>query len=671
MYIDGMEETLSEDTISGDSSFTSSDEPLFIGKRSDGYHFNGTIDEVRIYNRVLTAEEINASYNTGLYKLYHNFTGLADGTYTYTAYAQDIAGNVGSTETRTVTIDKIAPAIEFIPLTDTDNDYVNRNWSYVNVSVSDALSPNNLTSFIDWNNSLVGWWMFNEASGENSTFFRDWSSYGNNGSCTNCPGSTSGKFGKALEFDGVNDCINHSNPSSLQITETITVSAWVKYSTSQINRPIVSKWGTDQSYILAIDWVPSDKIVFSIRVSDVNKNASSSNTYNDGKWHFLTGVFNGSNVLLYIDGDDEIIIGDATAGPIDNPASNDLVIGCYNDPSQFFNGTIDEVHIYNRALSAEEINASYNAGLHKLYHNFTGLEDGTYTYTAYAQDLAGNVNQNETRTVTVDTTAPTYSLNSTNSTLAGAITAKKLKIKLSHIEAGMRSFNMRMPEEINRIITDRLSDINFVPSKLALDNLKNEGMNGILCGDIMYDAFKYYSEKAEGNNLDNIMKGIKNNEYILMTLHRASNTIPENLEIILNRLNKIGKKIIFPIHPRTLKIIKNDLKGNNQFNNIELIEPLGYIDMITLMKNSLCIITDSGGLQKEAYYAEKKCFTVRGETEWPETMMYNANILCPNAECDFITEISNTDEIKFKNPYGDGNSAEIITKYLMEYLYDN
>ncbi len=259
----------------------------------------------------------------------------------------------------------------------------------------------------------------------------------------------------------------------------------------------------------------------------------------------------------------------------------------------------------------------------------------------------------------------------TNSTLAGAITAKKLKMRLSHIEAGMRSFNMRMPEEINRIITDRLSDINFVPSKLALDNLKNEGMNGILCGDIMYDAFKYYSEKAEGNNLDNIMKGIKNNEYILMTLHRASNTIPENLEIILNRLNKIGKKIIFPIHPRTLKIIKNDLKGNNQFNNIELIEPVGYIDMITLMKNSLCIITDSGGLQKEAYYAEKKCFTVRGETEWPETMMYNANILCPNAECDFITEISNTDEIKFKNPYGDGNSAEIITKYLMEYLYDN
>ncbi len=259
----------------------------------------------------------------------------------------------------------------------------------------------------------------------------------------------------------------------------------------------------------------------------------------------------------------------------------------------------------------------------------------------------------------------------TNSTLAGAITAKKLKIKLAHIEAGMRSFNMKMPEEINRIITDRLSDINFVPSMLAIENLKNEGMKGVLCGDIMFDAFKYYSKKAEKRNLDGIVEDAKCNDYILLTLHRASNTIPENMEVILNRLNKIGRKIIFPVHPRTLKIIKNDIKSNAKFDNIVLIQPVGYIDMIALMKNSLCIITDSGGLQKEAYYAEKKCFTIRGETEWPETMMNNANVLCPNAECDFESEINNTDNIIFKNPYGDGNSAEIINKYLMEYFYEN
>ncbi len=250
----------------------------------------------------------------------------------------------------------------------------------------------------------------------------------------------------------------------------------------------------------------------------------------------------------------------------------------------------------------------------------------------------------------------------TNSTLAGALTTAKLKMRLAHIEAGMRSFNMNMPEEINRIISDRLSDYNFAPSFTAMENLENEGMEGIFTGDIMYDAFLKYSKIAKKQ------ERLIEYDYILMTIHRESNTLEENLKRIIDNILKTQLKFVFPIHPRTRKIINKlyEIK-DNKLGNIEFLQPQGYIELLNLLINSNGVLTDSGGLQKETFFAKKKCITVRNETEWVETLQNNANILCPFAECN-IESIFQDSNIKFKNYYGNGNTSEIINNFLMERL---
>jgi UDP-GlcNAc3NAcA epimerase len=217
----------------------------------------------------------------------------------------------------------------------------------------------------------------------------------------------------------------------------------------------------------------------------------------------------------------------------------------------------------------------------------------------------------------------------TNSTLAGALAAKKLHIKLAHVEAGLRSFNMQMPEEINRILTDRISDILFCPTDTAIANLKNEGYDNIDCkivksGDVMYDAAMFYAKLSKEKST--IIKKLNIQNYVLCTLHRAENTDDiNNLKSILAALNKISEKqeIILPIHPRTRKIIEN----NNLKVNFQLIDPVGYFDMIELLKNCAIVMTDSGGLQKEAFFFEKNCVTIRDQTEWVELVNHNFNIL--------------------------------------------
>ena len=216
----------------------------------------------------------------------------------------------------------------------------------------------------------VAYWNFNEGSGQtaydstennNDGIFGDGTCVAGSGTC---PSWVEGRYGGGLSFDG-GDYVNVSNPSNLQITGNITVSTWFNFSASQLNRPFVSKWGTDEAYLLSIDHTTTNAIVFAIRVSDVNKEAVSLNTYNDGQWHYATGVFNGTNVLLYIDGGKEAITGDATTGPIDNPVSGvDLIFGNYNNfPGGWFNGITDDVRIYDYARTADEIRLDYNAGL--------------------------------------------------------------------------------------------------------------------------------------------------------------------------------------------------------------------------------------------------------------------------------------------------------------------
>lgn len=257
----------------------------------------------------------------------------------------------------------------------------------------------------------------------------------------------------------------------------------------------------------------------------------------------------------------------------------------------------------------------------------------------------------------------------TDSTLAGALAASKLHIKIAHIEAGLRSYNMKMPEEINRIVTDRISDVLFCPTKEAIVNLKNEGYCNFNCkivrsGDVMYDGVIYYKKKASKPSIK------LKEKYILCTVHRAENTDNlQRLSKIFKALNSISlhKQIVLPLHPRTKKILESN---NIDTKNLKLIDPVGYLEMVWLINNSEIIMTDSGGLQKEAFFFNKYCITLRDETEWVELVDGGYNILT-GADSDKIINAYNTFiELEFsainEKLYGDGNSSELIIKELLK-----
>jgi len=217
----------------------------------------------------------------------------------------------------------------------------------------------------------------------------------------------------------------------------------------------------------------------------------------------------------------------------------------------------------------------------------------------------------------------------TNSTLAGALAASKLHIPVIHVEAGLRSYNMEMPEEINRILTDRISTILFCPTDTAVQNLKREGYDTmpikiIKNGDVMQDAAMYYAAKAEQKS--NIIKETGLKQFVLATIHRQENTdSPSNLKSIITGLNEINRQIpvVVPVHPRTRHI----LAQLNIVPEFKLIDPVGYFDMIMLLKNCELVITDSGGVQKEAFFFGKHCITLREQTEWVELIDQGFNLL--------------------------------------------
>tara|TARA_B100001057_G_scaffold249305_1_gene249598 strand:+ start:525 stop:1598 length:1074 start_codon:yes stop_codon:yes gene_type:complete len=255
----------------------------------------------------------------------------------------------------------------------------------------------------------------------------------------------------------------------------------------------------------------------------------------------------------------------------------------------------------------------------------------------------------------------------TNSTLAGAIAASKLKIPIVHIEAGLRSFNMKMPEEINRILTDRLSKILFCPSVSAVNNLKSEGFEkyGIqieMVGDIMFDAFKLVSSTIE----ETICKG---KPFVMCTLHREENIDDgQRLKKIFEGLNSVARNISIriPLHPRTKKKLQTfDLKLNP---NIIIEKPLPYIDFISAMSNCEIIISDSGGIQKEAYFSKKNCIILRDETEWIELINNKNNIL---VGCDtnlIIQAFQNRKSLNqdfSKTFYGKSNTANLIIEKII------
>ena len=256
----------------------------------------------------------------------------------------------------------------------------------------------------------------------------------------------------------------------------------------------------------------------------------------------------------------------------------------------------------------------------------------------------------------------------TNTTLAGALAASKMNIKIAHIEAGLRSWNRQMPEEINRILTDHLSDILFCPTFQAVENLKKEGIqkNVIHSGDVMFDAALLAADLADKHNSILKTTGLQPREYFLATLHRAENTDNETrLRSILSALNKLSlqKLVVLPVHPRTIKKIKA-FGLDSLIANLKMMDPVSFLEMVALEKNAALILTDSGGVQKEAYFHGIPCITLRDETEWIETVETGWNIL---AGCDVNQIIEASKKRSQGTPileYGTGTASRKIIKIL-------
>jgi UDP-GlcNAc3NAcA epimerase len=247
----------------------------------------------------------------------------------------------------------------------------------------------------------------------------------------------------------------------------------------------------------------------------------------------------------------------------------------------------------------------------------------------------------------------------TNSTLAGALATSKLNIRVAHVEAGLRSFDKRMPEEINRMIADRLSDYHFCPTENAVRLLAKEGMNGIFTGDVMVDALLDYSK--------NLVPPSYEKPYILVTIHRAENTDdPVRFKAVWQAMKSLSRTtdVIFPAHPRTKNLFGGMLKDTGK---ISVIEPVEYTAMLSLTKAAACVLTDSGGLVKEAFLLKTPCVTVRTTTEWPETIEAGANILADSAPVAIVAADNKMRTVSVNPtamPFGDGTAAKKIAGFI-------
>jgi len=276
----------------------------------------------------------------------------------------------------------------------------------------------------------------------------------------------------------------------------------------------------------------------------------------------------------------------------------------------------------------------------------------------------------------------------TNSTLAGALAAAKLNIPVGHVEAGLRSYRRSMPEETNRLLADHLSRLLFCPTAQAVRNLSKEGIrNGDKTvvknvGDVMYDSILYYSQLAEKKStiledldLVNLQSAICNPQYYLATLHRAENTDNSNrLKSILKALKEIGKDfpVILPLHPRTKKMMRVQ-RLIKEAKGIHLIDPVSYFDMLKLEKNAKAILTDSGGVQKEAYWFRVPCITLRDETEWMETIRSGWNVLAGSRTKSIVEEVRHR-TVRKPPPggmgiFGDGKASEKIVQIIAKHCF--
>lgn len=257
----------------------------------------------------------------------------------------------------------------------------------------------------------------------------------------------------------------------------------------------------------------------------------------------------------------------------------------------------------------------------------------------------------------------------TNSTIAGALAASKLLIPVIHVEAGLRSFNMAMPEEQNRILTDHISSLLFVPTATAIHNLTNEGIkNGVInVGDVMYDAILHFTAIAKEKSKILADLQIKENQFDLCTIHRAENTNDvQRMKQIVDALNQSSTPIVLPLHPRTLKYLNE--YGIQFANHVKIIEPVGYLDMVMLEQSCRKILTDSGGVQKEAFFLGKPCITMRDQTEWVETVQNGWNVIVGADTSKIIAAINSFNpDAKREDHFGKGNAAELMINAIKNY----
>lgn len=262
----------------------------------------------------------------------------------------------------------------------------------------------------------------------------------------------------------------------------------------------------------------------------------------------------------------------------------------------------------------------------------------------------------------------------TNSTLAGALVASKLHIPLFHVEAGLRSYNKEMPEEVNRLLTDHVSNVLFAPTRTAVENLNSEGIRNevVEVGDVMFDAFLLNSDVA--NRKHNLSAfGVESQKYVLATIHRAENTDRlDRLEAIFRALDRVSVPVVLPLHPRTEKRLREAglYKFVQQSQTLQIIEPVSYLEMILLESHARAVVTDSGGVQKEAYFAKVPCFTLREETEWVETVRIGWNRLVNPLTGNLNEEIEKCVNMPeyVEGLYGDGRAGIKIAKHISEFL---
>ena len=267
----------------------------------------------------------------------------------------------------------------------------------------------------------------------------------------------------------------------------------------------------------------------------------------------------------------------------------------------------------------------------------------------------------------------------TNSTLAGGLAAAKLHIPVVHVEAGLRSYNRQMPEELNRIITDHLSRLLCAPTQTAMANLAGEGLasRAQLSGDVMYDAVLFSARLAAARPDSLRVCGLAPGQFGVATVHRAENTAPQELRTLMQALNDAAEQfghIVFPMHPRTAAMLRDGVSDWRPARQLQIVEPLSYLDMLALVSNARFVLTDSGGLQKEAYFLGRPCITLRDETEWVETLAGGANQIAGSDGSRLLEMLGRVSEpprsaataTAADGPFGDGHAARRIVEAICD-----